>query len=385
MSIRVSSLSVYNFRSFAAYDLSLGEAVNVLVGRNAAGKTNLVECLQLLTSGQSFRRPSPRDLVRQGAEACRAQCTLEGEGRLLEMGLAVAGSRRTFSRNGKKVTAAGVRGVLPSVLFCPDHLDMVKRSASVRRAALDDFGVQLNEQYARLVSTYERTVEQRNNLLKEPYVDRGLLAAWDESISATGAALTVHRMSLLARIREHAARAYGAIAPGELLGISYSPSIYGDEYTVGDKIPQRGEVQEQFLRALDERRDEELRRGITLTGPHRDEILFCTLRTGKGLSQEDLAQRVGVRRETIGNLEKGRYNPSLVLAWKIAEVAVTRDILGRPPLLLLDDVMSELDASRRESIMHFIEDGVQTVITTTNLGYFSDLVLEEAKVVEVGE
>ena len=162
MSIRVSSLSVYNFRSFAAYDLSLGEAVNVLVGRNAAGKTNLVECLQLLTSGQSFRRPSPRDLVRQGAEACRAQCTLEGEGRLLEMGLAVAGSRRTFSRNGKKVTAAGVRGVLPSVLFCPDHLDMVKRSASVRRAALDDFGVQLNEQYARLVSTYERTVEQRN-------------------------------------------------------------------------------------------------------------------------------------------------------------------------------------------------------------------------------
>ena len=112
---------------------------------------------------------------------------------------------------------------------------------------------------------------------------------------------------------------------------------------------------------------------------------ICTLRTGKGLSQEDLAQRVGVRRETIGNLEKGRYNPSLVLAWKIAEVAVTRDILGRPPLLLLDDVMSELDASRRESIMHFIEDGVQTVITTTNLGYFSDLVLEEAKVVEVGE
>ena len=86
MSIRVSSLSVYNFRSFAAYDLSLGEAVNVLVGRNAAGKTNLVECLQLLTSGQSFRRPSPRDLVRQGAEACRAQCTLEARGACLRWG-----------------------------------------------------------------------------------------------------------------------------------------------------------------------------------------------------------------------------------------------------------------------------------------------------------
>ena len=121
------------------------------------------------------------------------------------------------------------------------------------------------------------------------------------------------------------------------------------------------------MRALDERRDEELRRGITLTGPHRDEILF----TIDGRDARSFASQ-GQQR-------------SVVLAWKIAEVAVTRDILGRPPLLLLADVMSELDASRRESIMHFIEDGVQTVITTTNLGYFSDLVLEEAKVVEVGE
>ncbi len=366
MSIRVSNLSVYNFRSFAEHELALGEAVNVLVGRNAAGKTNLVECLQLLTSGQSFRKPSPRDLVRQGADSCRASCTLEGEGRLLEMGLTVSAGRRSFTRNGKKVTAAGVRGVLPSVLFCPDHLDMVKRSASVRRAALDDFGVQLNEQYARLVSTYERTVEQRNNLLKEPYVDRGLLAAWDESIAATGSALTVHRISLLARIRDHAALVYAAIAPGERLGIAYSSSVYGGEPMDGEP-PSRDEVQERFLRSLEERRDEEIRRGITLSGPHRDEILF----TIDGRDARAFASQ-GQQR-------------SVVLAWKIAEVAVTRDILGRPPLLLLDDVMSELDASRRESIVRFIEDGMQTVITTTNLGYFSDSVLSGARVVEIGE
>lgn len=366
MSIRASGLSVYNFRSFGEYDLQLGETVNVLVGRNAAGKTNLVECLQLLTSGQSFRRPSPRDLVRQGSDSCRAQCALEGEGRLLEMGLTVSSGRRAFTRNGKKVTAAGVRGVLPSVLFCPDHLDMVKRSASVRRAALDDFGVQLNEQYARLVATYERTVEQRNNLLKEPYVDRGLLAAWDESLSATGAALMVHRASLLSRVRDHAARAYAAIAPGEQLGVAYVPSVYGDGPMEGP-LPPRDEVQERFLRALDERRDEELRRGVTLSGPHRDEVLFTI-----------------DARDARSFASQGQQR-SVVLAWKIAEVAVTRDILGRPPLLLLDDVMSELDAFRREAIMHFIEDGVQTVITTTNLGYFSDSVLAGARVVEIGE
>ncbi len=168
MTIAATELSVVQYRSFAEYALRLDPHVTVLVGRNAVGKTNLVEALQLLTAGSSFRKPSSAELLRQDAPAGpRARLLLEGEGRRLEMGLELAEGKRFFTRNGKRTTASGVRGVLPSVLFCPDDLDMVKRSASARRGALDSFGVQLNDQYAKLLSTYERTVEQRNNLLRD--------------------------------------------------------------------------------------------------------------------------------------------------------------------------------------------------------------------------
>lgn len=358
-------LAVERYRSFDGYRLSLDEGVTVLVGHNAAGKTNLIEALQLLTSGASFRRPAARELVREGADACSLTLRIEGEERVLDMGLSVAGGKRAFSRNGKRCPAAGVRGVLPSVLFCPDHLDMVKRGASVRRATLDDFGVQLNARYADLVATYERTVGQRNALLKETWCTREMLGAWNESIATTGAALLVHRLSLLDRVRGHLCDAYARVAGGERADVRYVSSI-GEIPHGASRSEQREAARAAFLAALDERADEELRRGLTLVGPHRDEIEF----TIDGRPARAFASQ-GQQR-------------TLVLAWKVAEVAVARDILGTSPLLLLDDVMSELDAGRRASFLALIGDDIQTVITTTNLGYFTGDVLDRAKVVRVG-
>ena len=248
---------------------------------------------------------------------------------------------------------------------------MVKRSARVRRAALDTFGMQLNEQYAKLVGTYERIVEQRNSLLKERWCTREVLGAWNDSLVQAGSSLLVHRISLLDRLRVHLVDAYEAIAPGEHLEVTYSSTV-GAIAGEQDGCPlTRDELlvraRDLFCAALDERADEELARGVTLVGPHRDEIAFSI----DGRDARSFASQ-GQQR-------------SLVLAWKVAEVEVTRDILGRPPLLLLDDVMSELDADRRASFLRFIQDGIQTVITTTNLGYFSDDVLQRAKVVKIGD
>lgn len=354
-----TQLSVVCYRSFEEYELALDPYVTVLVGRNAVGKTNLVETLQLLTSGMSFRKPAPSELLREGCEVGKARLRLEGEGRLIDHELDVEADKRHFLKNGKKTTAAGIRGVLPSVLFCPDHLDMVKRSASVRRAALDSFGVQLNVQYAKLLSAYERTVEQRNNLLKD-YPSSEVLEVWDESLVRTGSALLMHRHALLERLRVHFIEVYRAIAPHEEPDVVY-------QATIGECPDLREAVEEAFFRSLRESRADELRRGISLVGPHRDEILFT------------------IDKRSARDFGSQGQQRSIVLAWKIAEVQVARDILGRYPLLLLDDVMSELDAERRDAILRFVVDEVQTVITTTNLGYFSHDILDRAKVVHIGE
>ncbi len=453
MSIAATELSVLHYRSFDDRKIELDPGITVLAGRNAVGKTNLVEALQLLTAGASFRKPTASELLREGEGSGRIRLMLEGEGRLIEMGLDFSEGKRLFTRNGKKARAAGIRGVLPSVLFCPDHLDMVKRSASRRREALDSFGVQLNENYAKLLAAYERTVEQRNNLLRDGYAP-GLLEVWDESLATTGAQLLLHRTALLERIREHFIEVYRAIAPHEEPDVRYVPSFGaladGREAIAGqflDALAQRREdelrrgcraiapheepdvryvpsfgaladgreaIAGQFLDALAQRREDELRRGCTLVGPHRDEVLF----TIDGRSARDFGSQgqqrsivlawkiaevqelrrgctlVGPHRDEVLFTIDGRsardfgsqgQQRSIVLAWKIAEVQVTRDILGRYPLLLLDDVMSELDAARRDAIVGFIADEIQTVITTTNLGYFADDMLDRARVIRIGD
>lgn len=366
MTMYARDLSVARYRSFDSYRLALSDGVTVLAGPNAAGKTNLIEALQLLTSGASFRHPTTAELVRDGVGSCKVELRLEGDGRVLDMGLSVEDGKRSFSRNGKRCAASGVRGVLPSVLFCPDHLDMVKRGAIERRTALDDFGVQLSARYADLASAYGRCVSQRNALLKETWCCREMLGAWNESLARAGSALLVHRLALLDRLSGHVRDAYGRVASGEPAGVSYVSTL-GDLPRIEDRGELRGWAYEHMLSALDERADEEIRRGVTLVGPHRDEIEFSVA----GRSARSFASQ-GQQR-------------TLVLAWKVAEVAVARDILGTAPLLLLDDVMSELDAGRRGAFLQLIGDDIQTVITTTNLGYFTDDLLDRAKVVSMGE
>lgn len=374
MAILARHLAVENYRNFPSFDLDLDERLTMLVGKNAVGKTNLVEALQLLTAGRSFRRPAPQDMVREGQTSCSIALNLEGDGRVLDHACRVEEGKRVFMKNGKRCRAAGLRGVVPSVLFCPDDLDMVKRGARVRRDAIDGFGIQLNESYAQLESTYERAVEQRNALLKEAFFNRDLLVAWNESLAATGAALTVHRLALLDRVREYVRRFYASLSGGEAADIVYTPSWDHEESDVIAAIASASSnraatidvVKERILEAFQRRAEEEERRGVTLAGPHRDDLSFTIAGRDARLFASQGQQR------------------SLVLAWKMAEVSVTRDILTRPPLLLLDDVMSELDADRRSAFVTCIEDGVQTVITTTNLGYFDTKTLETAKVVAIG-
>lgn len=361
LGLHVTSLVLVDFRSFESRELAFGPAATVLVGPNAAGKTNTVEALQLLTAGSSFRHPAPAELVREGASSGRASAVLEGDGRKLDVALTVAPGRRSYALNGKRVQAQELPQTLMSVLFTPDDLGLVKHGASARRDELDSFGRQSAVGYSNLLAAYTRTIEQRNRLLREEVPDLGLLDAWDESAALGGAALLHARLRLFSRLSQKLTTIYGHISGGEELNCRYVCSL-------GDEVCEM--TREQLVGLLAQRieaaRGDDLRRQQTTVGPHRDDVEFSI---------------DGRPARSFGSQGQQR---SVALALKMAEVELATEVTGQAPLLLLDDVMSELDESRRAAVTELAETGVQTVITTTNLGYFSPSLLEAAEVVEYG-
>jgi DNA replication and repair protein RecF len=364
--VRIESLELRDFRNYDVLLVEPGRALTVLVGPNAVGKTNVIEALQLVTSTLSFRRPRCEDLVRWDAAEARVSMRARRGNRRLETTLDITGDgKRTYTVNGQmKRKLSDVAGLLPSVVFTPDDLDMVKGPSERRRSSIDDLGEQISATYGSLRRDYARVVKQRNALLKDggPGADS---VVWDEQLVALGSRLLSHRERLLARVMASASGAYAGMADGEVLTWRYADRC---------GLPQDREpgalTQEQAATAMrwamEQRRGEERRRLVTLVGPHRDDIVFY----------------VGGR-EARAYASQGQQR-TVALAWKLAEVQVVHDVLRRRPVLLLDDVMSELDADRRAALSSLVTADTQTFVTTTNLGYFSPELLEGATIVELG-
>ena len=213
-----------------------------------------------------------------------------------------------------------------------------------------------------MLSTYTRSIEQRNRLLKEERPDLDLLDAWDASVALGGATLLHGRLRLFERLRAKICEVYGELAAGERLECRYICSL-GEEALGLSK----DELRELFCARLAAVRPDDLRRQQTTVGPHRDDVAFLI---------------EGRDARAYGSQGQQR---SVVLALKMAEVLLSAEVVGNQPLLLLDDVMSELDERRREAVTRFARRGVQTVITTTNLGYFSPELLDGAEVVGYGD
>lgn len=358
MGLRISELHLGNFRNLKERDIAFSPAITVLAGGNASGKTNTVEAIQLLTSGCSFRHPTPSQLIREGEETGYLRARLRGGGRVADVACELCRTHKTFYKNMRRCSAKDMPGTLFSVLFNPDDLFLVKRGAARRRDEIDAFARQAHPSYDKVLSAYLRTVEQRNRLLKEEHADPALLDVWDESLALGGATLLLARHRLFDRLQAIIADVYASIAPHEALTARYRS-------TIGDDVLylSRDEVRDRYRELLLRTRADDLRRQQTLIGPHRDDIVFSL----EGRDARAFASQ-GQQR-------------SIALAIKLAEVILAKELVDDQPLLLLDDVMSELDERRRSAIISFIEGGIQTVITTTNLGYFSQEMLDTAKVV----
>jgi DNA replication and repair protein RecF len=365
--VRMKQLEVTDFRNLEHLQVDLGPALTVFVGPNAAGKTNLIEAVRLLTATVALRRCRWEELVRWGGEGAIATLTADRGSRHLEIRMEItAEGRRTYKVNGQaKRSTAEVAGLLPSVAFTPDDLGMIKGSAEGRRHAVDDLGQQLSSTYGALRRDYARVVRQRNTLLRDQ-APADALSVWDSQAAQLGGRLLVHRVRLAERVMAHASEAYATLSAGQGLGWRYEDKCGLPKGWAPGELAT-AEVAEAIRGEMQRRAQEERQRGVGLVGPHRDDLVF------------EIAGR-----DARAFASQGQQR-SVALAWKLAEVAVVEEVLRRRPVLLLDDVMSELDESRRDALSELVSRRVQTIVTTTNLGYFAPEMLEGATVVELGE
>jgi DNA replication and repair protein RecF len=362
----IKSLHLRAFRNYQEWETDLSPGLTVLVGENASGKTNALEAVQLVTTGTSFRNPRWEDLVRWGEERAEVNALFSTTTASTKIDIHITrDGRRSCHINGVvKRRVSEVAGILPAVLFTPDDLDLAKGPAEIRRSAIDDLGDQLSKTYGSIRRDYGKVIRHRNTLLREWRAGAGDLDPWNVQIASLGSKLLTHRRRLLLRVAHQAALAYEELSQGEVLSVHYNDACGLDN------IPLDGEVTadqaERAIMGMLERRaaDERVRR-VTLVGPHRDDIVFLV----NGRNARTFASQ-GQQR-------------TIALAWTLAKVAVVEDIARKKPVLLLDDVMSELDENRRRALTALVQRDVQTIISTTNTGYFDTKLLEQAVVVEI--
>ena len=355
MDLAIAHISFLNFRSYEAFDLDGIGPLTVLVGPNAAGKTNVVEGIGLLTAQSSFRHAPVDQLVRAGAPFARLAADVTDGSRRLELAVQMAEGKKKHLLNGKPKRTADLKGLVPSVTFTPDDLELAKGAMSVRRAALDALGSQLSANHYLIRRDYEKELRHKNRLLK------------DETLVTCGAQLSCYRAALFEKLAASMASYYAEITDGhERLDAGFVPSWEEhDPLSFATRTFGRDEAREALADALARRGGEERVRKRALVGPHADRIEFFIDGKNAALFGSQGQQR------------------SVVLAFKLAEATLIQDILRQKPVLLLDDVMSELDAARRRALVAFISGDIQTFITTTNLAYFDDDLLGAARIVEL--
>jgi len=345
----LASLRLAGFRAYDALDVSFGPGPHLVWGQNAAGKTSLLEAIVLLSRGSSHRTGADAEMIRWSAPFARVDGRRGSGSGAAEVDVTLvrdgpSGGRKRIRVNGVPRRSGALAGVLRTVVFAPEEMLLVVGAPSLRRTALDALAAQRFPAYAADLSTYGRALAQRNHLLRairEEQASRDQLPFWDAKLLEAGSAVLAARHVLLDELAGPLAAAHAEIAPEEgALGLSY----------VTNAPPEAGETPGAALaRRLRETAEKELWNGTTLVGPHRDDLAFAL--GGRELSS--FASR-GQQRTAI-------------LALKLAELDLLAALDGAPPLLLLDDVFSELDPARRAHLVRRIAALPQAFVTTTTL------------------
>jgi len=336
----VRSLSIENFRNFTRLDVELANSVNIVYGDNANGKTNLIEAIHFCAVGSSQRAGHDRELIRFGEEEAHMQAVVDHSDksaqRRIDVHLFKEGRRKGIAIDHMPIKKRSeLFGILHVVIFTPEDLRMVKAGPSERRAFVDLELCQLSAVYYHALRQYHQALKQRNNLLKAIAKNRDLLSTlevWDDPLCRNGTHIMEHRASFIEEIGNIAADIHKDITGGkEELTVTYRPQVVG-------------EYEERLKRSV----ERDLIIGSTSCGIHKDDISFS-------INDKDV--------RVYGSQGQQR---TCALSIKLAEIEIIKKRTGHTPVLLLDDVLSELDESRQGFLFKHIE-GLQTVLTCTGV------------------
>lgn len=356
--MHLAQLSLTDFRSHASLELPLSPGVTALVGPNGQGKTNLLEAVVYLATLGSHRVAQDAPLVRVGAARAvlRASVVRDGRPVLVEIEITPGRANRARLNRAPVTRPREVLGVLRAVLFAPEDLALVKGDPSERRRYLDELLVARAPRFAGVRADYERVLKQRNALLKSAGAavrggrgDLGTLEVWDASLARTGAELVAARIELVDALRPLVDKAYASLSGGVggSVELEYRTSLEGSADHPAGPGADRATLADALLGRIARVRREELERGISLVGPHRDELL---------LKLGPLPAR--------GYASQGE-SWSYALALRLAAYALLRSE-GIEPVLLLDDVFAELDSTRRRRLAELISDAEQVLISAAD-------------------
>ncbi len=359
--MHLHSISLTNFRNYKQADITFDPNINLFIGENAQGKTNLMEAIFTLAMTKGHRAQKDRELIRWDEKYARIEGIVEKKSGRITLEIVI-------SSNGKKAKLNSLEqkklsdyiGALNVVMFAPEDLNIVKGNPSIRRRFLDMEIGQIHPVYIHDLNQFQKILQQRNALLKELQKDKDrkqlmMLDILTESLTDFAAKIIQRRLSFLTRLETFAQSLHHQISRGEEeLKLRYLSSVDVSEQATLSKIVEAYE--NKFVKI----KDREIERGMTLIGPHRDDVLFFV--NGKNV-------------QTFGSQGQKR---TTALAVKLAEIELMKEEIGEYPLLLLDDVLSELDDHRQTHLLNTIQGKVQTFVTTTNIDGIHHETLQKA-------
>jgi DNA replication and repair protein RecF len=392
--MHLNHLSLTNFRSLTRLDVDLPRRVAVLVGSNAQGKTSVLEAIYFLAAFTSFQTHVDRQIVnfheaknplavaRLVADYQRGRTKHHLEARLILEPTGVNGQRlrKEILLDGAKRQVNDVIGHFNAVIFVPQMSQIIEGGPDERRRYLNLALAQAVHSYARVLAEYNQALTQRNALLKilnERGGDGNQLQVWDEALAKFGAQIILWRIEAIQQIERLAARVHHELTRGaEILRLAYEPAydpLPKPNGQLGLKIDthidrsslQLDEIQSGFVERLQAIRGEEITRGVTTVGPHRDDLRFV------------------INKADVGDYGSRGQMRTTLLALKLAEVEWMKERTGEWPVILLDEVMAELDGQRRADLLKYIDKDQQVLFTTTDLDLFAPEFIERADIWDV--